>query len=475
MTDINTQALKKSFHQEIIDLYKKIVKIVKYKPTRLMDYINKYGGYEAAVKYITTESNVQDFAVLWESERLDLSVEALITCEKYRPIFNEDVLTYCDRKLKEYSYAPNKIEEVKETSGYIDEEEEKETKINIEEFLRQKERMIPKTIKKDFKMYHQAVPISKEQWKALLLDTKVVTAGNLEFLLRVYSIGDEVGPIELGKEKGLSSKYPYKEVMMALGKRIKTALQIEVPSGEDKKPLWWHLIFNGGFKDNNCFEWSLKKDLREALNELIEEGKVEQVEVVTKKPLVEIVEEQPQQEVSETDATDALDNMSAFDRLFASIIETPSKKPTEIKEQKSVQEKVNSKEVVPTPVIEDDTVVNTVVNKVEEVEEIRSLSTEETTYPSKEKSEAAIKKACLEYYGAICDLCGFDYGYTYGENYENLIEVHNIKESEGAEIRPDTDPVKDLVPICCNCHQVIHSQKPAISIEKMREIIKVSY
>ena len=81
---------------------------------------------------------------------------------------------------------------------------------------------MPKVIKKDFKIYKYAVGITKDDWKKVLLDTKVVTASNLEFLLRLYSIGDEVGPSELSKEKGLSNNYPYREVMMALGKRIKT-------------------------------------------------------------------------------------------------------------------------------------------------------------------------------------------------------------------------------------------------------------
>ena len=119
MTELSTDQLKKSFHQEMINLYKKVIKSIKYKPTRLMDYINKYGGYEAAVKYISTESNVQDFAVLWEKERLDLSVEALIASENYRSLFQEEIVAFCDRKLKEYSYAPNKIEEVEEATGYF--------------------------------------------------------------------------------------------------------------------------------------------------------------------------------------------------------------------------------------------------------------------------------------------------------------------------------------------------------------------
>ena len=488
MTEINPQELKKSFHQDIINLYKMINKIVKYKPTRLMDFINKYGGYEAAVKYITTESNVQDFAVLWECERLDLSVEALITNEKYRSIFSEDVLAYCDRKLKEYSYAPNKIEEVEEPTGYFDEEES--DKIDIEEFLRQKELMKPKIVKKDFKIYKYSVDITKEDWESILLNTKVVTASNLDFLLRVYSIGDEVGPAELGKEKGFSANYPYKEVMMALGKRIKTALKVDVPVGEDNKPLWWHLLFNGGFKDNNAFEWSLKSELREALDELIAQGQVQKVEVGTQKALVPIEEEVLVKEENKVEKTKTNDEgMSAFDRLFASIMsDVPVAK----------EEKVEREVVKPNPVVEPSMTIKKAVvdenikeQKSEEKQSVTELKQEENNVSPQEATKTieeskiqqekvaqledyktSIKKACLEYYGAICDICGFDYGYTYGEAYENMIEVHNIHQQDSEEILPNTDPVKDLIPVCCNCHKVIHSKQPPINVDDMRNMVK---
>ena len=500
MTEINTQALKKDFHQDIIDLYKRITKMVKYKPTRLMDFINKYGGYEAAVKYITTESNVQDFAVLWESERLDLSVEALITCEKYRPIFNEDVLAYCDRKLKEYSYAPNKIEEVKEPTGYFDEDENEE-KIDIEEFLRQKELMMPKVVKKDFKIYKFAVGISKDDWKSILLNTKIVTASNLDFLLRIYSIGDEVGPAELSKEKGLSNNYPYREVMMALGKRIKTALKVEVPVGEDQKPLWWHLLFNGGFKDNSSFEWSLKTELREALDEMIAEGTITKVEVNSEKERVPIEEETPiKKEIPTMKKKDLDDGMTAFDRLFASIMADDEPKKDEKPVQEAAAHKENAAKVSSVAMskvsdeklvtkIEPDKVVGEekplkVMTSLEEVtkdlaeaihgkaEDSKAETVKETLEETSKDYRETIKAACIDYYGAICDLCGFDYGYTYGEAFEKMIEVHNVHGVLGDEILLDTDPVKDLIPICCNCHQVIHSQNPPISVEKMREMIK---
>lgn len=482
MTELSTDQLKKSFHQEIINLYKKIMKSIKYKPTRLMDYINKYGGYEAAVKYISTESNVQDFAVLWEKERLDLSVEALITSETYRSLFQEELVAFCDHKLKEYSYAPNKIEEVEEPTGYFDEDE----KIDLAELLKQKELYLPKVEKKEYPMYHQAVGVKCDEWKEIITNTKVVTANNLDLLLRIYAIGDAVGPKELAKEEGYSTTYPYKEVIMALGKRIKTYLKIDVPVGDDGKPLWWHILFNGGLKDNSDFEWSLRRDLREAFNELIDAGIVEKLEVQSQKEIKNIEEKVIHKTVEKAKSTNVNplnkeDALTAFDRLFESIMATPTpEKLEEPPREERILDKPSDNTVQSSHLETKEEVVERVDSKstlsaVEGLPEVANKTCEHTPSIDEELDtdyKVKLKKECLDYYGAICDICGFDFGYTYGEAFEQCIDVHNQNSVEGEEILPTTHPTEDLIPICHNCHHIIHSTVPAISVEKMRKMVK---
>lgn len=482
MTELSTDQLKKSFHQEIINLYKKIIKSIKYKPTRLMDYINKYGGYEAAVKYISTESNVQDFAVLWEKERLDLSVEALITSETYRSLFQEELVAFCDHKLKEYSYAPNKIEEVEEPTGYFDEDE----KIDLAELIKQKELYLPKVEKKEYPMYHQAIGVKCDEWKGILTNTKVVTANNLDLLLRIYAIGDAVGPKELAQEEGYSTTYPYKEVIMALGKRIKTYLKIDVPVGNDGKPLWWHILFNGGLKDNSDFEWSLRRDLREAFNQLIDAGIVEKLEVQSQKEIKNIEEKViekvvERRESSHTHSVKNEDALSAFDRLFESIMATPtSVKSDEPPKEEKILDKssvstVQSSSIETKEEIVEEANSESTLSSVEELSEVVNITCEHAQAID-EKSDTdykvKLKKECIDYYGAICDICGFDFGYTYGEAFEQCIDVHNQNSVEWEEILSTTHPTEDLIPICHNCHHIIHSTVPAISVEKMRKMVK---
>lgn len=462
MTEISTEQLKKLFHQDMIELYKKIIKIVKYKPTRLMDYINRYGGYEAAVKYINTESNLQDFAVLWEKEHLDLSVEALIVNESYRSLFDEEILSFCDRKLKEYSYAPNKIEEVEEPTGYVKEDE----KMDIAELIREKEFCLSEIKKKEYPIYQKAVDISVEQWKNLLQDSKVVTANNLDLLLRIYEIGDEVGPNELAREEGYSNTYPYKEVATALGKRIKTATKIDIPTGEDGKPLWWHLLFNGGIKDNSSFEWSLKNNLRLAIRELIESGNIKSVTVVSHKEIHIIEEEKNIERIDNEETSTQGNENSAFERLFESIMGVDQQKhPIQGVTQDTKEE------IEPEAKGEAEQEIKQETMKSVSVQNEKHLLQDKLSIVLPLDYKQRKKKECIDYYGAICDICGFDFGYTYGEDYEKLIEVHNVHQDMD-DITEETHPINDLIPICCNCHHVIHSQTPAMSVEYIRSIIR---
>lgn len=68
------------------------------------------------------------------------------------------------------------------------------------------------------------------------------------------------------------------------------------------------------------------------------------------------------------------------------------------------------------------------------------------------------RKECLRIYGYRCTVCGFDAGETYGPEFKNLIQVHHIVpiHTIGADYR--VDPGKDLIPVCPNCHMILHTK-----------------
>ena len=54
----------------------------------------------------------------------------------------------------------------------------------------------------------------------------------------------------------------------------------------------------------------------------------------------------------------------------------------------------------------------------------------------------------------------------------SIHHVHHINQIATIGNLYEIDPVKDLRPICPNCHSIIHKQKIALSIEDIKELIQ---
>lgn len=67
-----------------------------------------------------------------------------------------------------------------------------------------------------------------------------------------------------------------------------------------------------------------------------------------------------------------------------------------------------------------------------------------------------LRQACLKKYGYICQCCGIDFEKIYGEIGKEFIEVHHLFPISQTEGEHDLDPEKDLIPLCSNCHSMIH-------------------
>lgn len=73
----------------------------------------------------------------------------------------------------------------------------------------------------------------------------------------------------------------------------------------------------------------------------------------------------------------------------------------------------------------------------------------------------ALRQQCLDKYGYQCQCCGMDFAEMYGEELgANFIEVHHLKlistfETDGV---PENF-LENLVPLCSNCHSMIHHIK----------------
>lgn len=81
------------------------------------------------------------------------------------------------------------------------------------------------------------------------------------------------------------------------------------------------------------------------------------------------------------------------------------------------------------------------------------------------------RQICLNHKGHKCLICGFDFEKVYGEMGKDEIEVHHIREISNSEKSHMIDPINDLIPVCSNCHTMLHSRKPSLTPDELRGII----
>ena len=74
------------------------------------------------------------------------------------------------------------------------------------------------------------------------------------------------------------------------------------------------------------------------------------------------------------------------------------------------------------------------------------------------KRSESNRRACVEHHGTLCHICGFCFGEAYGKVAEGFIHVHHLRPlSEGERVET---PAEALVPVCANCHAVLHLRTP---------------
>jgi 5-methylcytosine-specific restriction protein A len=82
------------------------------------------------------------------------------------------------------------------------------------------------------------------------------------------------------------------------------------------------------------------------------------------------------------------------------------------------------------------------------------------------------RERCLQIHGRVCAVCGFDFQKTYGTLGDGFIHVHHIREVSTLPPGYRVKPKDDLVPVCANCHAMLHRCRPALTPDELRVIVK---
>lgn len=108
------------------------------------------------------------------------------------------------------------------------------------------------------------------------------------------------------------------------------------------------------------------------------------------------------------------------------------------------------------------------VNSEENYAEGKTMTVTVNTY---ERNPIA-RKRCIEHYGASCQVCETDFEKKYGSIGKNFIHVHHKIELHTIRKEYTVNPITDLIPVCPNCHSMLHKKKPAYFVEELKQIIK---
>jgi 5-methylcytosine-specific restriction endonuclease McrA len=82
------------------------------------------------------------------------------------------------------------------------------------------------------------------------------------------------------------------------------------------------------------------------------------------------------------------------------------------------------------------------------------------------------RKECIEHYGTKYLLCGFDFVAIYGEAMTGFIHVHHLHPLSADEKDQEVDAIRDLRPVCPNCHAVLHRREPPYSLDDVRRFLE---
>jgi 5-methylcytosine-specific restriction protein A len=153
------------------------------------------------------------------------------------------------------------------------------------------------------------------------------------------------------------------------------------------------------------------------------------------------------------------------------------KKTTQVKHSSSVINYLHNEsgQFVPSPIYErkSDFIENNFALPEEISDDVTFYegSKQRITVNAYERNSKA-RKASIAHYGTRCRVCKLDFGEKYGEVGQGFIHVHHLKPLSDIGEKYEIDPKQDLIPVCPNCHAIIHKRNPPYTIEEVKMFLK---
>ncbi|MBP0049835.1 HNH endonuclease [Marinobacterium sp. AK62] len=96
-------------------------------------------------------------------------------------------------------------------------------------------------------------------------------------------------------------------------------------------------------------------------------------------------------------------------------------------------------------------------------------------YVSTYERDPRLRQQAIDIHGVTCEACGINFGEKYGPYAEGLIHIHHIVPVSTFGKSKKVDPRTELIPLCANCHAVIHRRKNrTLSVEELKKMISAA-
>jgi HNH endonuclease len=87
--------------------------------------------------------------------------------------------------------------------------------------------------------------------------------------------------------------------------------------------------------------------------------------------------------------------------------------------------------------------------------------------------DPSARRECLEAHGTSCIVCQMNFESVYGSIGRGFIHVHHKRPLSSREVYR-LNPVGDLVPVCPNCHAMLHTSEPPLDVEELVAIVNAT-
>ncbi|TFG59201.1 MAG: hypothetical protein E4H32_10485 [Nitrospirales bacterium] len=103
---------------------------------------------------------------------------------------------------------------------------------------------------------------------------------------------------------------------------------------------------------------------------------------------------------------------------------------------------------------------------------VRAEGTKRSRLITQYERNPKAREECIRHHGRMCQVCGLVFEKHYGPIGNRFIHVHHIVPISDVGGAYEVDPVKDLCPVCPNCHAMLHKRTPPFGILELKAIVE---